>query len=107
MNADVRLEELNLLGFLQCALQWIIQIIRTYGIFGVLAALCRVSTGFCNSSVCAGPICYLGLITGYTVPTERRMYLGYAKLWEMVPVSIQKTAVCQESPDLVSIDFTR
>lgn len=92
MNADVRWEERNSQGFLECALQWVIQIICTYGIFGVLAALYRVSTGCCNN-VCAGHICYLGHIISYTVLAESQIYLSCPALWEMFLISVEKTSL--------------
>lgn len=61
-----------------------------YDIFGILAALCRASTGFCNNDVCAGHICYLGHIIGYRVLAGSQLHLRYVKLWEIILISIRK-----------------
>lgn len=51
--------------------------------------------------MCAGHICYLGHIIGYTELAGSQLYLSYGKLWEMILISIQK------SMDLESVGLTR
>lgn len=79
-----------------------------YDIFGILAALCGASTGFCNNDVCAGHICYLGHIIGYGVQAGSQLHLRYVMLWEIILIAIQKATAFQKSMDLEGPDeFTR